>query len=158
MSSKKKNDTTSDTEKEIQQGRKFSVAEAIGRAGAGTLKGASPVPRSQQALMELKTLLSGRLVDPEGSLRSTLVVRLKQELPLLDKHRDQPAAALRELLEKILSSDSALQTLVRDTDARWGRDYQERPIFNEPDQEDHPDDPYTPKSVRTALENLLDQI
>ncbi len=143
---------------EIRQSRKFSVADAIGRAGAGTLKGSSPIPRSKQALMELKTLLADRLHDPEGSLGATLVIRLAQDLPLLDKHLDQPAGALRILLENLLSSDSALQTLVRDTDARWGRDYQERPMFNKPGQDDHPDDPYTPKGVKSALEALLDQI
>ncbi len=155
MSSNKKNDTTKDTEKEIRQSRKFSVADAIGRAGAGTLKGASPVPRSQQALMDLESLLSNKLVDPEGSLRSTLLVRLEQNLPLLDKHLDQPARALSELVNSILKSESALQTLVRETDSRWGRDYQERPMFNRPGLEDNPDDPYTPASVKLALETLL---
>ena len=157
-SNNKKNDTTQETEKEIRQSRKFSVAEAIGRAGAGTLKGASPIPRSQQALMDLKSLLQGKLQDPEGSLRATIMVRLEVNLPLLDQHLDRPAGALRHLLEKILSSESALQTLVRDTDARWGRDYQERPMFNKPGQDDEPDDPYTPTSVRTTLEALLTQI
>ncbi len=158
MASNKKNDTTDDVEKEILQSRKFSVADAIGRAGAGTLKGASPIPRSRQALMELKTLLSARLHDPEGSLRATIMVRLEQELPLLDKHLDNPAGALREWLENLLESDSAMQSLVRAADARWGRDYQERPLFNKPGQENHPDDPYTPEGVKTLLETLLDQI
>ena len=158
MTSNKKNDTTNDTEKEIRQSRKFSVADAIGRAGAGTLKGASPIPRSKQALMELETLLQNKLPDSEGSLRATLLVRLGLNLPLLDQHLDEPAGALRKMLNDILSSQSALQTLVRDTDARWGRDYQERPMFNKPGQEDHPDDPYTPASVRIAIEAMLELI
>ena len=155
MGSDKKNDTTRSTENEIRKGRKFSVAEAIGRAGAGTLKGASPVPRSHQALMDLGLMLEARLHDPDGSLRTTLISRLGHNLPLLDKHRDHPAQALREMLENLLSSESALQTLVRDADARWGRDYQERPRFNKPGQPDAPDDPYTPTSVRAALQELL---
>jgi hypothetical protein len=158
MGSDKKNDTTRSTENEIRKGRKFSVAEAIGRAGAGTLKGASPVPRSQQALMDLGVMLETRLHDPDGSLRATLISRLGHNLPLLDKHRDHPVAALREMLEKLLSSESALQTLVRDTDARWGRDYQERPRFNKPGQPDAPDDPYTPTGVRAALQELLAEL
>ena len=44
------------------------------------------------------------------------------------------------------------------TDARWGRDYGERPRFNRPDQDDHPDDPYTPASVQAALQALLRQL
>ena len=158
MDSNKKDDTTRSTEDEIRKDRKFSVAEAIGRAGAGNLKGASPVPRSRQALMDLELLLETHLVDSEGSLRDTLIQRLSQDLPLVDKHLKNPADALRELLSGFLSSESALLTLVRDTDSRWGRDYQERPIFNQPDQPDAPDDPYTPDSVRSALQNLLDQI
>jgi len=158
MSSNKKDDTTRSTEDEIRKDRKFSMAEAIGRAGAGNLKGASPVPRSHQALMDLEAILDARLIDSEGSLRGTLVQRLGQNLPLLDKHRDQPAEALRELLTGLLSSESALLTLVRNTDSRWGRDYQERPYFNKPGQPADPDDPYTPESVRQTLQNLLDQI
>ncbi len=158
MGSNKKDDTTRSTENEIRKGRKFSLAEAIGRQGAGTLKGASPVPRSRQALMDLEAILETRLADPDGSLCSTLSSRLGQDLPLLDKHRDNPVGALKELLGNLLSSESALQTLVRDTDARWGRDYQERPLFNKPGQTPAPNDPYTPSGVRTTLEKLLAQI
>ena len=155
MSSNKKDDTTRSVENEILKDRKFSMSEAIGRAGAGNLKGASPVPLSKQALMDLQDLIEDRLVDSEGSLSGTLVQRLKANLPLLDKHRDQPVEALRELLQNLLASQSALDTLVRDTDSRWGRDYQERPRFNIPGRPDAPDDPYTPDSVRLSLQNLL---
>lgn len=155
MSSNKKDDTTRSTEEEIRKDRKFSMAEAIGRAGAGNLKGASPIPLSRQALMDLQSLLDTRLVDPEGSLRKILQQRLSENLPLLDKYRSAPAEALREMLEKLLTSESALLTLVRDTDTRWGRDYQERPRFNIPGKPDAPDDPYTPASVRAALQGLL---
>lgn len=158
MSSKKKNDTTRSTENEILKDRKFSMAEAIGRAGAGNLKGASPVPKSRQALMDLESILDTRLADPEGSLRSTMISLLGQNLPLLDRHLNQPVEALREFLKDILSSESALHDLVRQTDSRWGRDYQERPMFNKPDQPDAPDDPYTWSSVRATLQDLLDQI
>lgn len=158
MSSDKKDDTTRSEENEILKDRKFSMAEAIGRAGAGILKGASPIPLTKQALMDLQSILESRLQDPDGSLMETLVLRLSQDLPLLDKHRDHPVEALRELLNKLLSSESALLTLVRDTDARWGRDYQERPRFNFPGKPDAADDPYTPESVRETLEKLLSQL
>lgn len=158
MSSNKKDDTTRSLENEILKDRKFSMSEAIGRANAGNLKGASPVPLSKQALMDLESIIENRIVDPEGSLAGTLVQRLKRNLPLVDKHRDHPVDALKELVQNILSSESALNTLVRDTDARWGRDYQERPMFNVPGKPDAPDDPYTPTSVRATLAKLLDQI
>ena len=44
MKSNKKDDTTGSVENEILKERKFSLSEAIGRAGAGNLKGASPIP------------------------------------------------------------------------------------------------------------------
>lgn len=155
MAAKKKNDTTKATEKEILSSRKFSVAEAIGRANAGVMKGASPIPRTRQMVMELSELIENRLNDPEGSLAATLSMRLGQQLPLLDRHRDHPLAALQEFLQKFLNSETELNSLVRDTDARWGRDYQEKPRFNIPGQPDAPDDPYTPKGVRQALECLF---
>jgi hypothetical protein len=158
MSSDKKDNTTRSVENEIRKDRKFSLSDAIGRAGGGNLKGASPIPRSRQALMDLENLLSNGLYDPAGSLVGTLVARLNDNLPLLDKHLDAPVGALREMLSAVLSSDSQLQALVRDTDARWGRDYQEKPRFNRPGQPDAPDDPYTPDSVREALGNFLNQL
>ncbi len=158
MSSNRKNNQLRSTEEEIRKERKFSITEAISRAAAGNLKGASPVPLTRQALMNLETILDTRLIDSDGSLRATLHQRLNSNLPLLDRHRDKPVEALKELLTGLLASESALNNLVRDTDARWGRDYQERPRFNKPGQEPKPDDPYTPNGVRTALQNLLDQI
>ncbi len=158
MKSNKKDDTTGSVENEILKERKFSLSEAIGRAGAGNLKGASPIPLTRQALMDLQTLIDVHLEDPDGSLNATLSQRLSQNLPLLDKHREHPVGALKEMLQSLLDSQSALNTLVRDTDARWGRDYQERPRFNIPGKPDAPDDPYTPAGVRIVLENLLSRI
>ena len=34
----------------------------------------------------------------------------------------------------------------------------ERPHFNKPGSTPHPDDPYTPESVRQVLTDLLDQL
>ena len=88
MKSNKKDDTTGSVENEILKERKFSLSEAIGRAGAGNLKGASPIPLTRQALMDLQTLIDVHLEDPDGSLNATLSQRLSQNLP--KKRHSQP--------------------------------------------------------------------
>lgn len=139
---------------EARRGRTFDVQALIGREAASALKGASPVPAAQQALLALGALLESRLPDPDGSLTRTLLARLADESPLLDRHRDHPGDALAELLDRILSTPSELAELVRQTDARWGRDYDERPRFDRAGKPPVPDDPYTEAGVRALLENL----
>lgn len=152
MDEDKKND--SENERSPLAGRRFDLAEAIGRENAGALKGASPVARSRQALAEIAHFLETRLPDPEGSLRRTLLARLEDDAPLLGRHHDRPLEALRELLRRVLDSGSNLESLVRDADARWGREYQERPHFESDDAPAHPDDPYTVADVRRRLGDL----
>ena len=145
-------------ESEIRRERKFSLAEAVGREAAGSLSGASPVARAKQVLLEIEHLLEAQLPDPAGSLTRTLLAKLEHDLPLLGRHFDDPAAALGEFLSAHLESESRLNALVRDTDARWGRDYQERPHFESDDRPPHPDDPYTRAGVRDLLVDLLDNL
>ncbi|MFN2370026.1 MAG: hypothetical protein ABR506_02605 [Candidatus Krumholzibacteriia bacterium] len=140
-------------EDEIRRERPFGLAEALGRAGAGALKGASPVARTQQLLLGIRRLLETRLADPEGSLTRTILARLEADPPLLSSHADDAAAALASFLDGVLGPPGALADLVRDADARWGREYAERPHF-EQGEAPHPDDPYTEAGVRSLLEDL----
>ncbi len=143
------------TESEIRRDRKFTLAEAVGREAAGSMSGASPVARAEQVLLEIGQTLESRLVDSAGSLTRTILARLKIDPPLLARHFDRPVGALEEFLGATLGSDSLLTSLVRDTDARWGRDYSERPHFEIEGKPPHPDDPYTLAGVRDLLEDLL---
>ena len=147
-----------DTEQEIRRDRKFSLAEAVGREAAGALKGASPVTAARQLLLEIENILATKLDDPEGSLQRTIMARLANDPPLLARHFGNAPAALCEFLDGILVSTLALTTLVRDADARWGRDFTEKPYFNSPDQTSHPEDPYTPQSVGARLQVLQSRI
>lgn len=140
-------------EDEIRRGRPFGLAEALGRTGAGALKGASPVARTRQVLLETRRLLETRLPDPEGSLTRTILARLEADPPLLARHGDDAAAALVAFLDGVLDTPGALADLVRDADARWGREYAERPHF-ERGGAPHPDDPYTEAGVRGLLAGL----
>jgi len=141
-------------EREIRRQRAFDLASAVGRAGAGNLKGASPVPATRQALLAIGALLSARLHDPEGSLTRTLLVRLEDNPPLLARHLGHPAMALAELLDRVLAVPVELEDLVREADARWGRDYDERPRFEAAGRPAAVDDPYTLEAVRKLLADL----
>jgi len=140
------------------QGRKFSLSEAIGRTGQGALKGASPVSPSVQLILGIQGLLEIHLPDQEGSLTRTILSQLEANLPLLAEHHGHPQAALGQYLRQILDSETNLKQLVRDTDARWGRDYDEQPYFEKPGQPADPEDPYTNEKVELLLKLLFEQL
>ncbi len=142
-------------EKEIRAGRKFSLAEAIGRlAGPGAMKGASPTPRLRQAELEIGSWLRSHLVDAAGALELVLHRRVKDSDLLLNNY-DQPLVVLAAYCRRVLDSDYDLQNLVRDVDIEWGRVMEERPHFDRGPSSHDPDDPYTIESVRRALSELL---
>ena len=141
-------------EREARRAREFDLSAAVARAAGGQLKGASPVPAVRQTVLDAGHLLAARLPDPEGSLMRTLLARLEDDLPLLDRCRNRPEAALAALLDRALASPAALADLVREVDARWGRDYDERPRFEAGDKPPAADDPYTLERVRTLLAGL----
>jgi hypothetical protein len=145
-------------EREIRKGRKFSLAEAIGRlAGPGAMKGESPVARMQQAEIEIAYWLRGHLADAGGALQVVLHRQVKGSELLLN-NIDQPLVVLASYCQRVLNSDYLLEELVRDADIEWGRAMSERPYFEEEGSPHHPDDPYTFESVRIALSGLLKQL
>ena len=142
-------------EREIRKGRKFTLAEAIGRlAGPGAMKGESPVTRMQQAEIEIQFWLRSHLADAGGALHVVLHRHIKGS-ELLLKNFDQPLFVLASYCQRVLESDYLLKELVRDADVEWGRVMGERPYFEEEGSPRHPDDPYTVESVRDALSGLL---
>jgi hypothetical protein len=145
-------------EQEVREGRKFTVAEAIGRlAGPGAMKGESPIARTQQAEVEIELWLRGHLADAGGALRVVLLRRVKGcELLLHDV--DRPLAVLAGYCRQVLVSDYLLEELVRDADVEWARAMGERPYFGRQGVPSHPDDPYTVEAVRRCLSGLLEQL
>ncbi len=142
-------------EREIRRGRKFTIAEAIGRiAGPGMMKGVSPVSGKQQADAMVEEALNRHLVDSQGALKTVLIRQLKACKPLLERFHE-PLVVLRDVLLHVLNSEHHLKELVRDADVEWGQVFGERPYFEQEGEPPHPDDPYTFESVRTKLENLL---
>ena len=145
-------------EREIRDGRKFSLAEAIGRlAGPGMMKGVSPSTRTQQAEAEIESCLERHVMSPAGAL-SAVLLRQVRESELLLNNLDQPLIVLASYAQRALASDFRLRELVRESDVEWGRVYGERPFFQKegcpPDQED----PYTVESVRIALSQLIEKL
>jgi hypothetical protein len=145
-------------EREIREGRKFTLEEAIARlAGPGAMKGDSPIPRMEQASIEIETWLGNNLIDGGGALRVVLQRRVKGS-ELLLKNFEQPLAVVASYCRQVLGSDSELKELVRDADFEWGRTMGERPYFETEKSLCNPADPYTAESVRNTLAELVEQL
>ena len=145
----------SELEREIREGRKFTLAEAIGRlAGPGMMKGVSPATGKQQAEAQIEKFLERHLSCPAGAL-SAVLLRQVRESEILLNNLDQPLVALASYVQRILESDYLLKDLVRQADCEWGRVYGERPYFDRPGVQPNEDDPYTDQSVRAALTLLM---
>src|SRR5690349_5908263 len=83
-SDNRRSEADAELEREIRRGRKFTVAEAIGRmAGPGALKGVSPVTRKQQAAVEIENWLRHHLSAGDGELQVVLLQRIKESELLL---------------------------------------------------------------------------
>jgi hypothetical protein len=145
-------------EREIRDGRKFTLAEAIGRlAGPGMMKGVSPATRLQQAEAQIESYLERNLHSPAGAMSAVLLRRVR-ESDLLLNNPDQPLVVLASFVQRILDSQGQLVEFVRESDVEWGRVYEERPILEKAGAPPHPDDPYTVDSVRGALSQLLTKL
>jgi hypothetical protein len=152
-----RSEADAELEREIRKGRKFTLAEAIGRlAGPGAMKGESPIGRLQQAEVEIETWLRRHLAGAGGPLQVVLHRRVKGSELLLN-NSDQPLIVLASYCQRILDSQYLLEELVRDADIEWGRALGERPYFEQGGAA-HPDDPYTVESVRTSLSEVLEQL
>lgn len=151
-------DETGRIEQEIRRRRAWDLADAVARAGAGNLRGASPVPADRQLALEAGAILAARLADPDGTLTRVLLERLADDPSLLGAWRGRPAAALAALVDRALATPAALEDLVREVDARWGRDYDERPRFETGGRPPAADDPYTLAGVKRQLETLRQEL
>ena len=155
---KRRSQADADLEREIREGRKFSLAEAIGRlAGPGMMKGASPVTRKQQAEAEIESYLDRHLNSPAGAL-SVVLLRQVKDSELLLSNLDQPLIVLASFIQQALGSEYRLHEFVREADVEWGRAYGERPYFQKEGSPPDQDDPYTIDSVRSTLSKLLEKL
>ena len=142
-------------QREILSGRKFSLAEAIGREGGGFMKGESPVPKLAQAIAELQMFINQNLSDSSGALQAVLYVWVKTD-SRVSQNLNSPLVALSEILATLIDNQNLLYEFVRQVDHKWGQIYDERPHFQQPGQTPHPQDEYTHESVRLQLTALLE--
>ena len=142
-------------EREIRSQRKYSLAEAIGRAAGDLMKGASPVTQERQAELEVEQYLEAKLTDAEGALLPELRRRVLGSETLLGEGYERPLEALARVTRHLLAAEARLRRFVTRVDAEWGRIYSERPYFELEGRAPSPGDPYTVESVRAALVDLL---
>ncbi|RLB45414.1 MAG: hypothetical protein DRJ42_29985 [Deltaproteobacteria bacterium] len=145
-------------EREARMGRKFTVANAIGNEGAGYFKGESMVPKLTQAMAELENFIDRHVRDSSGVLCAMLKRHVRTSETIVGAHLEDPRVALDVLLGQVLGNDAQLYEFVRQVDAEWGRVMQERPHFQQPGEEAHPDDEHTHQSVRLELEALRSKL
>jgi hypothetical protein len=158
LENKQRSEADAELEREIRQGRKFTLEEAIGRlAGPGAMKGESPVARLQQAEIEIASWLRIHLSDPAGVIAIVLHRAVKGSELLLN-NPDQPLVVLAAICQRILDSEELLKELVRQADVEWGAVMGERPHFEKQGSPPDPNDPYTVESVRASLTDLVRQL
>ncbi len=143
-------------EREVRSRRRFSLAEAIGRAAGDLMKGASPVTHKRQAELEIEQYLESHLADVEGALAIVLQRRVGESAELLEARYERPLEALAAVVERLVASPARLRSFVRRVDAEWGQIYSERPYFEQAGEPPRPGDPYTLESVRETLSRLLE--
>jgi hypothetical protein len=154
---KQKSDADAELEREIRKGRKFTVAEAIGRmAGPGAMKGESPVTREQQAAVEIENWLRHYLSGAE-ELEVVLLRRVRESEFMLHNF-ERPLFVLKACCQRVLNSDYLLKELVRETDIEWGQVQGQRPYFEKEGSPADPDDPYTVASVGKILAGIIEQL
>ncbi len=151
----KDNDRDLAIQREILSGRKFSLAEAIGREGGSFLKGDSPVPKQVQAIAQIHSFIKKNLSDPQGALVAVLSTWVETDLRVAE-NLNSPLIALNQILSSLLDNQNLLYEFVRQVDFKWGQIYDERPYFQRPGQTAHPNDEYTHESVRLQLIELLE--
>jgi hypothetical protein len=143
-------------EKDILAGRTFTLADLIAQEGGDFLKGESPVPKLLQVKTELKLWIKQNVSDPMGALKVTLQDLVEENELQIAQHINFPWLALIELLETLINNPKLFYEFVKRVDIKWGKMYGERPHFQAPGQEPHPDDEYTHESVRQKLADLLE--
>lgn len=147
-----------DLQRDILQGRKFTLADLIAREGGDFLKGESPVPKLVQVTTEIKQFIAANLGDSSGALQAILQLVVDEETGKVSQNLDSPLQALAAILEEFLDRPPLLHELVHRVDVRWGQMYGERPHFQQPGQIPHPEDEYTHDCVRERLVKLLEKV
>ena len=145
-------------QRDIRAERKFSLSEAIGREGGSFLKGSQAmVPRPLRALAVINGFIECHLEDANGALQPCLKRWIKTDVRV-GKYLDEPLLALRSLITEILQQPQVLYEFARQVAVEWGEMNGERPYFQKPGAEPHPEVAYSHERIQTMLTALLGQL
>ena len=144
-----------DLQQEIRRGRKFSLGEAIGREGGSFLKGSQDmVPRPLRALAVINGFIDQHLNDTDGALQICLKRWVKTDVRI-GKYLDEPLVALEMMVLDIIQQPQILYEFARQVAVEWGKISGERPYFQKPGTEPHPEVVYSHATIRDILAGLL---
>ncbi|MGD1867380.1 MAG: hypothetical protein ACFB0D_22755 [Phormidesmis sp.] len=147
----------SELQREIRKGRKFSLAEAIGREGGSFMKGESAVPRPVRANNAIKQFLDSQLIDTSSAFATTLFTWAKADIRV-SRQLDTPLVALAQILESLLSEPTTFYEFYRQVAIAQATITGDRPHFQQPGEPPHPEADYSHKLIRTQLLELLEHI
>jgi hypothetical protein len=145
-------------QREILRERKFSIAEAIGREGGSFIKGHSPIPRLDQVISLLTIFIQNNLKDSSRVLMSVLQTTVKNDRTRVAESIEEPMVYLHGLIKSYVDNHEMLYELAREVDFKWGQINDEKPHFQKPGEEPHPDDEYSHEIVEGMLKGLLKKI
>ena len=148
-------DEDEDLVREAWADARFSTDQALLHSGGGgLLTSRDQVSPYELARRELRALLNRHLHD--AALESALDDWIDLHRQPIEAHTEAPVNGLLEILEDTLRREGLFVEFVRTVDVHHGQIMQERPIFQQPGDPPHPDDPHTFDSVRQTLAKLAD--
>lgn len=145
-------------ERDILSGRKFSIAEAIGREGGSLIKGYNPIPRLDQVVSFLTVFIEKNINDTSRVLMTVLQANVKNDRIKIAESIETPLQYLHNLIKSYVDNPHQLYEITREVDFKWGQINDEKPHFQKPGETPHPDDEYTHETVKKMLSKLLVKI
>lgn len=145
-------------ERDILRGRKFSIADAIGREGGNFVKGFNPIPRLDQVISFLTVFIADNINDSSRVLMTVLQDNVKNDRMEIAENIETPLQYLHNLIKSYIDNPYQLYEITREVDFKWGQINDEKPHFQKPGETPNPDDEYTHGIVLKMLSDLLAKI
>lgn len=144
-----------DIQKEIRDGRKFTLAEAIGRESGSFMKGDSSIPRPLRAATQINQFITKHSTDPAGALPTTLCTWANNDIRV-SRQLDTPLVALAQIIESTLNEPTSFCELARQVAITHSQLTGDRPYFQSFGQPPHPEAEYTHDAISAELLRLKD--
>ncbi len=142
-------------QRDILSGRKFSIAEAIGREGGSFIKGHNPIPQLDQSISFLTVFIEKNIIDSSRVLMTVLQTNVKNDRIKIAESIENPLKYLYNLIKSYVDNPHQIYELTREVDFKWGQINDENPYFQKPGETPHPNDEYSHEIVREKISDLL---